>query len=1018
MSDTARFRKGASVILRATREHMGRVEADPVLDGGEYWYRVRFVNRIENVVEEDLDEVDQNDNSIEQLATHGRWGHIEAFRTALTVERITNTNRNTVYAFKSQRILFEPYQYKPLLKILDSSDKRLLIADEVGLGKTIEAGLVLTELEARRPLDKVLVVCPSRLRDKWREELSRKFDQEFDILDRRALLDYVVRVRQNPRRSRLRAIVSMQTMRDQELLESIAADVGHLDVVIVDEAHHSRNPGTLTSAMLRELGHLADALLLLTATPLHLGSRDLFTLLAAIRPSEFRDHAVFDRELQHHRGVLRAALLIRARASKQFNEAIQELRDVFIRGTLSPQRDPLAVQAIEEMEAGKPADLRGWVELERRVEDLHPLAPVLTRTRKRDVQEQAPTRRAKVVQCHWTQDEDFTYQQLVQGAGNRGWINEHLSLGQLQRARQAASCLPAAIQRYSDLAVRSDDESVEITDILPSEAAVTVTEVPGTLTRPDLRLPRDSKFEKLRTILEQVWTEEPNAKVLIFTFFVGTSKYLERRLSAEGVPCLRISGDVPSNPHQPELDERGQRIRRFRTDLDIRVLVATEVGSEGLDFQFCHHLVNYDLPWNPMVVEQRIGRIDRFGQESKVVHIHNLVVEGTVEDRVLLRLYQRIQIFERSIGDLEAILGETVRELQRDYISGKLTPAEADQRVDQAARAITQRRLDFERLEQSAADLFGHEQFIHDEMDRVARLGRFVSSRAILAVIRTFLRAHHPGAGLWEDAPGVFAIRPTESLLRQLRRVAGGAAWPDHSQTEHVRFTTDGDVAFRRPEIELINVSHPLLRAAVQSLEPMLHDPNARLGQAVVELESDEDAALVAGLYFVLVFAHQIEGIRARKVLEPVAWSRTEQRIVDSETGERLLHLVIERGEEWAGASGLALPGSVWARMWAEVRVRNRRILGSEQRENEALYVRRKRVLDADHHYHRELIDGKLQTARERSREERVLRLFEAQLQKAESNYQTRLDELDRARKVTARLSEPLAACLVEIRRT
>jgi hypothetical protein len=172
---------------------MGRIERDPVFDAGEFWYRVRFVRRAENIVEADLDPLDDADDSVEQLVKHGRWGRIRAFRCALAVERITQTNRSTVYSFKAQRILFEPYQYKPLLKILDSPDRRLLVADEVGLGKTIEAGLILTELEARRPLDRVLVVCPSRLRDKWREELNRKFGQEFDIYDKRMLLDYIER---------------------------------------------------------------------------------------------------------------------------------------------------------------------------------------------------------------------------------------------------------------------------------------------------------------------------------------------------------------------------------------------------------------------------------------------------------------------------------------------------------------------------------------------------------------------------------------------------------------------------------------------------------------------------------------------------------------------------------------------------------------------------------------------------------------------------------------------------------
>src|SRR5690606_38599231 len=144
--------------------------------------------------------------------------------------------------------------------------------------------------------------------------------------------------------------------------------------------------------------------------------------------------------------------------------------------------------------------------------------------------------------------------------------------------------------------------------------------------------------------LDGVWAQDRETKVLIFAFFKGTVRYLEQQLLERGVKATRIDGDVKSDPRNPKNDERGRRIRDFETDSTIKVMLSTEVGSEGLDFQFCHVLVNYDLPWNPMVVEQRIGRIDRFGQESDVVQILNLVVRGTVEDEILSRLYDRIGI--------------------------------------------------------------------------------------------------------------------------------------------------------------------------------------------------------------------------------------------------------------------------------------------------------------------------------------------------------------------------------------
>ena len=1018
MPPAPRFRKGDVVVHRSTRE-MGRIERDAVLDGGEYWYRVRFVQRVENIVETDLDPLEESDESLEQLATRGRWGRVQAFRCALAVERITQANRSTLYSFRAQRILFEPYQYKPLLKILDSPDRRLLIADEVGLGKTIEAALILTELEARRPLDRVLVVCPSRLRHKWREELNRKFDQEFDIYDKQGLTEYLDRVRQNPTRGRLRGIISMETLRNEELRELLAAEVGHLDLVIVDEAHHARNPGTLTSEMLGDLCDIGDSILLLTATPLHLSNRDLFTLLKALRPTDFRDEFVFDRDLQRHAPIHRAGALVRSGKEEALKQATALLEQVFVQGIPENLRDPLALYVIKEMRSGPPQDRRGWIELERKIQDLHPLASILTRTRKRDVQECAPVRRARVFRCQWTDEEDRAYQELVEGSGSQGWIHRALAFAQIQKARQAASCLPAAWEAQGLVGGCSDDDAVELTDILPSEVPKAIgSPPPSPGAAPRARWSgKDSKFEKLLEILRMVWQEEPGAKVLIFTFFVGTAKYLERRLVEQGYPALRIAGDVRSDPQRPDRDERGERMREFREDPEKKVLVSTEVGSEGLDFHFCHHVVNYDLPWNPMVVEQRIGRIDRFGQQSDVVHIHTLIVKGTVEDRILHRLYERIGIFRQSIGDLEPILGETIGELQRDYVSGRLSPEEADQRVDQAARAIEQRRAHLEQLQQNAAKLFGHEEYIREEMKRTGRLGRFVSEEAMLAVIKSFLQAHHPDAGLWEEREGIYGLRLTDNLRDAIRDASVGShLWVARGRSGQLLITTRGEIAFREPAVELINVSHPLVKAAVKAVQKQLEGPLARVAHAVVEIRDEEDAELDTGVYFLVVFTHTVEGIRARRILEIVAWSEASQRIIDADLAERLLHLLDEQGAEWDRPQpGQAMSKEVWEHILSEARKRNRELLEREQRENEALYTRRKRVLQAEYEHARDVKETRLRTAEKRGHK-RVLPALRGQLEKAEAEYRAKLATLEERRTVAARLSEPVAICLVEVR--
>ena len=172
------FKKGDAVLLAHSNE-MGVVAEEPTLRRGEFWYVIQFNNRKEKVVEQDLSAPPTNEADLSSLAREGKWGRLQAVRCALGLERLQNTNRSTIYSYQAQRILFQPHQYKPLLKVLDSPDRRLLIADAVGLGKTIEAGIILTELQARGAMDRVLIICPSRLREKWANELNRKLTRHW-----------------------------------------------------------------------------------------------------------------------------------------------------------------------------------------------------------------------------------------------------------------------------------------------------------------------------------------------------------------------------------------------------------------------------------------------------------------------------------------------------------------------------------------------------------------------------------------------------------------------------------------------------------------------------------------------------------------------------------------------------------------------------------------------------------------------------------------------------------------------
>ena len=160
---------------------------------------------------------------------------------------------------------------------------------------------------------------------------------------------------------------------------------------------------------------------------------------------------------------------------------------------------------------------------------------------------------------------------------------------------------------------------------------------------------RDTKFERFFAALRDVLAQNPDAKVVVFSFFKRTLEYLQRQLSRAGISNALIHGDVG-------MRDRQRRMRKFWDDASLTVLLSSEVGGEGLDLQVGNVLFNYDLPWNPMRVEQRIGRLDRYGQKNDKILIYNFSMKGTIDEIILDRLYGRINLFERYIGDLEAIL--------------------------------------------------------------------------------------------------------------------------------------------------------------------------------------------------------------------------------------------------------------------------------------------------------------------------------------------------------------------------
>ena len=258
-----------------------------------------------------------------ELLRDGRLADAESFRAFMTLAKLEKPLADNLYSFAASRTERLPHQFKAVLKLLANPYGRLLIADEVGLGKTIEAGIILTELNARGPLDHVLVACPSPLTQKWRREMRDRFLFDFEVLDGQGFREFVTADRGGPSPEPRRVIASLELMRRAENLEALGTAAPSLDVVIVDEAHHMRNLGTATNELGEVLTGLAETVVFLTATPLNLGRDDFFQLMRLLVPEEFPQLDTFtaliepnehiNLALRHLRATLAAGLRRRAR---------------------------------------------------------------------------------------------------------------------------------------------------------------------------------------------------------------------------------------------------------------------------------------------------------------------------------------------------------------------------------------------------------------------------------------------------------------------------------------------------------------------------------------------------------------------------------------------------------------------------------------------------------------------------------------------------------------------------------
>lgn len=651
-------------------------------------------------------------------------------RSALTAYQIHNPGSSNLYSLNSARIDFVPYQFRPALRMIQADSPRVLVADDVGVGKTIEAGLILKELEARSSLTSVLVICPRPLvaERKWQLEMKR-FDEDFTQLDGKMFAECISETDRDgewPERHSKTIIPyslfgedsimgrgSRSSKKRKSLGLSELDPLPHFDLVIVDEAHNIRNANTWAYRGVELFCRNADAVVFLTATPLQNSNNDLYTLLNLLRPDLVIDKDTFNTMSEPNAFINNLLRIIRNQ-----EEGWQEAGKAEIANILGTTWGRNVIQHNPEFEKiftfldRTEVSRDEKIEMIGKIEGLHSFHTMINRTRRKDIEDFC-IRRTQTVEVPFNGVQRDLYDALIEF--------ESTALAQLHGSRsvrfmmctimrQAASCIYGLAPFMNDIVkrrlsqIQEDGELYEYDFELNSDEENTLFELADEIDKLSGSLPKDDpKFDRMLEVIREKRTTDNN-RVIIFSSFRHTLSYLRKKLTAQGIRVGQVDGSVPD-------EERFKLRQRFLLDRDnanaIDVLLFSEVGCEGLDYQFCDTMINYDLPWNPMRIEQRIGRIDRRGQKSDTVKIYNMITQGTIDAVIYDRCLSKIGVFEASIGDCSEILGDISDQIFKIMFDPELTDEERQIKIEQMADNEVMKVQELHRLEQEEKSLYG-----------------------------------------------------------------------------------------------------------------------------------------------------------------------------------------------------------------------------------------------------------------------------------------------------------------------
>jgi len=783
-----------------------------------------------------------------------------------------------------------PHQIEAVYgRVLKLPRIRFLIGDDPGAGKTIMAGLILKELKLRKLAKRILIVVPGHLKDQWRRELKDRFEETFVTIDR-GLLD--AHYAENVWERENQIITSMDFAKRDEIIASLASVT--FDLIIVDEAHkmsaYRYGDKTFKTDRYRlgeTLSKSAEPhLLFLTATP-HKGDPENFRLfLDLLEPGFFataemvkesiknKDNPLFIRRMKEDlknfegeplflpRYVRTLGFTLSIHETALYNEVSRYVKEQYNKALQSDKRRNVAFALVilqRRLASSTYAILKSLERRKKRLEDM-----------------------LQGTALPGQQDEEVFDTEEV----------EDLSEEDRWKEEQIWETLSVAENRQE-----LQTEIRTIGELIDKARAIIQKEI-------------EVKILHLKETMADLMTKHPNEKMLIFTEAKDTLEYLERKIRSWGYTVSMIHGGM-------RLEERVKAESVFKNQT--QVMVATEAAGEGINLQFCHLMINYDIPWNPNRLEQRMGRIHRYGQ-TREVYVFNLVASNTREGKVLTTLFDKLQEIR------DALESDKVFDVISEVLYGKnlsqllLEAAASARSMDEILREIdvTVDEEYISKVRENLGESLATRYIDYTRLKEMAQKAR--ENRLIPEYTEAFFKkAFNKAGGKLHDRKDQFIA--VDSLPYEIRQIGEDEKFKRQFGSllrSYPKITFDKDVGFKTPDAEFVTFGHPLFEATLDWVEQELTvelqrgaiflDPDGVLNGYILFYEGEvrDGTGAVAGKS---LFSYYIDSSTGEMKSTPptVIWDLSEEgsregESVDSEALKRkILPRVISSLNEYMG---------------------------------------------------------------------------------------------------------------------